>query len=154
MVAFKNLNYFCLPNNTKKLVFGDFSKLDMKIIDLTSKSDVIGAAASALCLVHCVATPFLFVVQAGVMSAGVGRPQWWGILDLVFLVISFFAIVWTNKVTTRRWVGLALWACWLLLALVVLNEKISLVPLAEEVVYIPALGLIFFHLYNRKYCKC
>nr|WP_299382790.1 MerC domain-containing protein [Allomuricauda sp.] len=125
----------------------------MKSADITSKSDVIGATASALCLIHCLATPLLFVVQAGVMSAGESRPQWWGILDLVFLTISLFAIIWTNKTTTKKWVGNALWASWLLLAIVVLNEKISWVHLAEEAVYIPTVGLIFFHLYNRKYCK-
>ncbi|MEX0315230.1 MAG: MerC domain-containing protein [Allomuricauda sp.] len=125
----------------------------MKTIDFTSKSDIIGATTSALCLVHCVATPFLFVVQAGVASAGEAKPQWWGVLDLVFLVISLFAIVWSSKTTQKRWVGYALWISWLVLAMVILNEKFSLVPLIEEVVYIPALGLVILHLYNRKYCQ-
>ncbi|WP_136466947.1 MerC domain-containing protein [Flagellimonas onchidii] len=126
----------------------------MKSIHLTSKSDIIGATASSLCLAHCLATPFLFVVQAGVVSVGESKPHWWGMLDLVFLVISFFAIVWSNKNTTKQWVGRALWISWILLAFVVLNEKFSLIPLMEEVVYVPTLGLIFFHLYNRKYCNC
>lgn len=126
----------------------------MKFIQLSAKSDIIGAAASSLCLVHCIATPFLFVVHAGVVSAGEVRPSWWGLLDFVFLTISLFAIIWTNKTTTKQWVGKALWISWLLLAFVVLNEKFSLFPLMEEVVYIPTTGLIFFHLYNRKYCRC
>lgn len=126
----------------------------MKALQLTSKSDIIGAVASTLCLVHCIATPFLFVVQAGVVSAGESRPEWWGILDLIFLVISFFAILWSSKTTTKQWVGLALWISWIFLVFVVLNEKFSLIPLMEEAVYVPTLGLIFFHLYNHKYCQC
>lgn len=126
----------------------------MKLIQLTAKSDIIGAAASTLCLIHCIATPFLFVVQAGVVSAGEARPSWWGLLDIVFLTVSLFAIIWTNRTTAKSWVGKALWISWLLLAFVVLNEKFSLIPVTEEAVYIPTLGLIFFHLYNRKYCRC
>ncbi|MDC6366507.1 MULTISPECIES: MerC domain-containing protein [Flavobacteriaceae] len=126
----------------------------MKLIQLASKSDIIGATASGLCLVHCLATPFLFIAQAGLIAGGEASPPWWGAIDLFFLIISFFAIIWSNKTTSKKWVGYALWACWLLLAFVVLNEKLSLVSLAEEAVYIPALGLVFFHLYNRKYCQC
>ena len=48
----------------------------------------------------------------------------------------------------------ALWLSWMVLSFVVLNEKISLIPLWEEAVYVPALALVFFHLYNRKYCTC
>ncbi|MEO9512065.1 MAG: MerC domain-containing protein [Flavobacteriaceae bacterium] len=126
----------------------------MKTIQLTSKSDIIGAVASSLCLVHCLATPFLFVVQAGIASVGEARPEWWGLLDLIFLVVSLFAIIWSNNNTSKRWVGYAFWVCWILLGFVIMNEKFSLIPLMEEAVYIPALGLIFFHLYNRKYCQC
>ena len=126
----------------------------MNTLQLTSKSDIVGALASTLCLVHCLATPFLFVAQAGIAGAGELHPQWWGILDLVFLVISFFAIWWSAKTTSQKWMRNLLWGSWGLLALIVLNEKIHLFPLAEQAIYFPSIALIFFHLYNRKYCKC
>ena len=126
----------------------------MKAIQFSSKSDVIGAWASGLCLIHCLATPFLFVAQAGLISHGESHPQWWGILDVVFLSISFIAIWWSSKNTSKQWMRIALWASWLLLCFVVLNEKLAIVPLAEQAIYVPAVGLIFFHLYNRRYCQC
>ena len=48
---------------------------------------------------------------------------------------------------------MALWASWLLLFFVVLNEKLAIIPLAEQAIYVPAVGLIFFHLYNQRYCQ-
>ncbi len=49
---------------------------------------------------------------------------------------------------------MALWGSWLLLFFAVLNEKLAITPLAEQAIYIPAVGLIFFHLYNQRYCQC
>ena len=126
----------------------------MNSVQFTSKSDVIGATASGLCLIHCLATPFLFVAQAGLLSNEESHPQWWGVLDLVFLFISLMAIWWSVKATSKKWMRMALWASWSVLAIVVVNEKLSLFPLAEQVIYVPAVGLIFFHLYNRRYCQC
>ncbi|MEM9001276.1 MAG: MerC domain-containing protein [Bacteroidota bacterium] len=126
----------------------------MKAIQFTSKSDVIGAWASGLCLIHCLATPFLFVAQAGLISNGASHPQWWGILDVVFLAISLSAIWWSSKTTSKQWMRIALWSSWSLLLFVVVNEKMAMVPLAEQAIYVPAIGLIFFHLYNRRHCQC
>ncbi len=125
----------------------------MKVIQFSSKSDVIGAWASGLCLIHCLATPFLFVAQAGLINHAAAHPHWWGILDFVFLFISLLAIWWSSKTTSKRWIRIALWTSWLLLFFVVLNEKLAIVPLAEQAIYIPAVGLIFFHLYNHRYCQ-
>ena len=122
----------------------------MQIPKLFQKSDVIGAWASALCLIHCLMAPLLFVVQAGIIQ----YPQWWGILDILFLIVSLFAIWRSSKTTSKDWMRFALWISWLLLAIVVFNEKLSLFPLMEEAIYVPSLGLVFLHLFNRKYCQC
>jgi len=126
----------------------------MNTVQLTSKSDLIGAAASALCLVHCLATPFLFVAHSSMHAHGESHPQWWGLLDIFFLVISFFAIWWTGKTTSKKWIRYMLWASWAILVLIVFNEKFPLFHLAEEAIYVPSVALVFFHLYNRKYCHC
>ena len=119
---------------------------------LSSRSDINGASASTLCFIHCLATPFLFVAQAGLLIGEGAHPWWWGTLDLVFLVISAVAVYWSAKHSSKRWMKYALWFSWIALCFIILNEKVHLIALWEEAIYVPALGLIFFHLYNRKYC--
>ena len=122
----------------------------MQILKLTQKSNLIGAWASTLCLLHCLLTPILFIVQAGMAK----HPKWWGILDIVFLIISLFAI-WQSSITSsKKWMKISLWISWGLLLIIVINEKLSLFPLAEQAIYIPTVSLVFLHLYNQKYCKC
>ena len=126
----------------------------IKSINPSSNSDIIGAAASSLCLIHCLATPLLFVAHTNVSYLAASKPQWWGILDYVFLFISLIAIIWSSKNTSKKWIGRALWVSWLVLTVIIINEKLALFTLIEEAVYIPTLALVFFHLYNRKYCNC
>lgn len=124
----------------------------MNVLQLKRKSDFIGISASTLCLIHCVATPFLFVAQAEILeSSGTTQPFWWGLLDVIFLLVSYFAVWWSAVNTSKKWVANALWICWGILTLIVVNEKLSLFELPEQAIYIPTIGLIFFHLYNRKY---
>ncbi len=68
-----------------------------KVVNLTSKSDFIGVAASTLCFFHCIATPLIFVAQAGSAVMEEVHPWWWGTLDIIFLVISFFAVYWSSR---------------------------------------------------------
>ena len=117
----------------------------MNLVQLTSKSDLIGTAASTLCLIHCVATPFLFVAQAEILGHGDAHPVWWGFLDIFFLVISYFAVWWSSQNTTKTWVRYALWISWIVLTMIVLNEKLSVFPLLEEAIYIPTVSLIALH---------
>jgi len=109
----------------------------MNSIRLYSKPNVLGAFASILCLIHCFATPFLL-----------------GFLDLIFLSISFIAIWWSVKTTTKNWMRYALWLSWFVLAIVIFNEKLGVFPLLEEAIYVPSTALIFLHFYNKKYCNC
>ncbi len=125
----------------------------MNTFRLVSKSDVIGSTVSFLCLIHCIATPLIFVAQAELATHSEEHPLWWGLLDIVFLVISFFAVLWTGKTTSKKWVKNALWLSWGVLALIVINEKLSVIPLLEEAIYFPAVSLILLHLYNHKYCN-
>ena len=125
----------------------------MNAFRLQSKSDIIGSGASLLCLIHCILTPFLFVAQAELSGHGEAHPIWWGLLDVVFLVISYFAVWWSGKNTSKSWIHYALWASWIVLAVIVMNEKLEVVHLPEAVIYLPAISLIVLHLYNRKYCN-
>lgn len=125
----------------------------MNTFRLISKSDIIGSSASFLCLIHCIATPFLFVAQAEISGHSDTYPMWWGLLDIVFLVISYFAVWWSSNSTSKRWIRYALWISWVALAIIVLNEKLEIVHLPEAVIYLPAISLIGLHIYNRKYCN-
>lgn len=126
------------------------------MIVLKQKSDILGTLASSLCLIHCIATPFIFVVQTNVAAccALETTPSWWGFIDIIFLIISFFAIYWSAQTTSAKWMRFALWSSWSLLSLVIVNEKLAVLPLPETTIYIPAFTLVILHLYNRKYCKC
>ena len=126
------------------------------LINKTIKhSDLIGAVASGLCIIHCVATPFLFIVHTcqvtGCCTAG---PAWWNYLDYLFIGVTFFAVHWSSKNTTKPWVKYSLYASWLILSLLVINEKMAYIPLSELWKYSAAFILIGLHLYNKKYCNC
>lgn len=124
------------------------------MISIKQKSDVFGAAASGLCLIHCIATPFLFIAQAHAACCATEVPTLWKSLDYVFLAISFFAIHWSTKTTSKTWIKFALWISWGILSFVLINEKVQWIFLPEFSIYFPALALVFFHIYNLKFCKC
>ena len=120
-----------------------------------SKEDVVGALASLLCFLHCASTPFLLpLLTAASFSNNAALFQWWGYIDVIFLCVSFLAVVYAAKTTAKQWVGYALWSSWIALTAVIFNEKQGWLHLPEVLNYIPALLLIFFHLYNRRYCQC
>ena len=120
----------------------------------TQKADLFGAAASALCLVHCVATPFIFLAQACTPGHCHAGPGWWSALDYIFIVISFLAVFYAGKTTSKNWIKYALWTSWILLLVAVLNEKLGLIPISGAILYIPAMSLVVLHLYNQRFCQC
>ena len=124
------------------------------MIFIKQQPDNIGAIASTLCLLHCIITPFLFMVQAGSLTGLNTAPMWWGFLDLFFLIVSFFAILRSARITKSNFVKKYLWLSWLLLFVIIFNEKIEWLPIHENVIYFPAIALILLHLYNKKFCQC
>lgn len=122
--------------------------------EFTTKSDLMGAFASGLCLIHCLATPFLFLAQAGAASCCESEPWWWHSIDYLFLVISFVAVYYSALNTTLNWMPYALYGGWALLTLFILNEKFHILHLDHLFLFFPALGLVGLHLYNRRYCNC
>lgn len=130
---------------------------DSQFVQSKRKFDLLGASASSLCLLHCLATPFLFIAEASVANHHHDHhgnaPLWWSVIDIIFIIISFFAIYFSAKTTSKNWMKYALFASWFLLTFLLLNEKVEGLHLAEEWVYLPALSLVGLHLYNRKYCQ-
>ncbi|PKV51378.1 MerC mercury resistance protein [Aquimarina sp. MAR_2010_214] len=124
------------------------------MIFTNQKPDNLGAIASTLCLVHCIATPFIFIAQSCSITCCDVTPNWWKFMDSVFLVISFLAIYRSTQTTASNWMKPSLWLSWFLLFLIIVNEKTAWFPLNENLIYFPALTLIVLHLYNKKYCQC
>jgi len=124
----------------------------MKITAL--KTDRIGIIANSLCMVHCIATPFIFLAKTCSTSCCEGSPSWWSLLDYVFLLVSFFAIYQSSKSTSKSWLKYAMWASWILLLAMLLNEKFNIIYLFKYAIYVPAMLLVVLHTYSLKYCKC
>ena len=121
---------------------------------INSKSDIFGVVASGLCMVHCLATPLIFVVQACTKSCCEAGPWWWSFVDYLFLVISLIAIYYSAKSTSLKWMPFVLYLSWGLLALLIFHERFPYFEIPHVMVYLPAFSLVFLHLYNRKYCVC
>lgn len=118
------------------------------------KSDSIGAVLGSLCLVHCIATPFLFVAQACTSSCCNDTPVWWQSIDYIFLAMSFFAVYYSGLKSNSRLIKIALWMSWMALFITVMNEKLGFVDISEMFKHMSALLLVTLHVYNLKYCQC
>jgi uncharacterized membrane protein len=124
------------------------------MIILKQKTDLIGAITSTLCLMHCIATPFIFIAQSSAMVCCESAPVWWRLIDYFFLVISFLAVYRSTQTTASYWIKPFLWLSWSVLFIIIMNEKIAWFSFSEQAIYFPALALIALHLYNKKYCQC
>lgn len=118
------------------------------------KPDSIGSIASILCLIHCVATPFIFITQACTMSCCAGAPTWWQSIDYIFVVISFFAILRSTQTSSNKIIKIALWITWFLFFISIMNKAIQLFYINQNITYSAGITLALLHLYNLKYCQC
>ncbi len=118
------------------------------------KVDYVGVVAGFLCLVHCLATPFIFIAKSCVVTCCSNTPIWWHIIDYVFLFISFLAIYNTTQVSNKVWVKRMLWFNWGALFCILVNEKLEVITLPKELIFIPSILIVFLHIYNLKYCQC
>lgn len=124
------------------------------MILIKQKSDSIGAIASMVCLIHCIATPFLFIAQVCTSSCCEATPVWWKFIDYFFLIISCLAVYRSTQTTSIHWIKAGLWVSWVSLCFVIINEKMGWLNITGIANYIPAVTLVILHLYNQKHCKC
>ena len=118
------------------------------------KPDTFGALASTLCLIHCFATPFLFIAHTCSLSCSEAAPLWWQSIDYLFLVISLFAVYRSTQTSSNKFIKPLLWINWVALFVLIVNEKLNWFPLPEAITYVAAFTLAALHLYNLKYCQC
>ncbi|HBI40215.1 MAG TPA: MerC domain-containing protein [Tenacibaculum sp.] len=121
---------------------------------LTFDFNNLGIASSALCFVHCMATPFIFLAKTCSATCCDSSPVWWRLIDFLFLLISFYAVYSASKATSKQWIRIALYGTWVGLLLIILNEYFHFIPLFEEAILFPSILLIGLHIHNKKYCDC
>ena len=124
----------------------------MKLI--IRNSDRIGALSSGLCMLHCFATPFLFLSQSSLIFISVDFTLTWFILNYVFLFISFIAIYHSVKNSTNRFIRIFLYLFWVVLSGLIINESLEIFSIPEAATYFSASSLICLHIYNLRYCTC
>ena len=124
----------------------------MKLIIINS--DRIGALSSGLCMLHCFATPFLFLSQSSLIFISVDFTLTWFILNYVFLFISFIAIYHSVKNSTNRFIRIFLYLFWVVLSGLIINESLEIFSIPEAATYFSASSLICLHIYNLRYCRC
>ena len=117
-------------------------------------SDKVGVFASITCMVHCAITPLIFIANICSQSCCSQAPLWWRSLDYIFLVITFIAIIQSNKEQTLKIIKRLFWFSWALLAFFIINESLILFSITHHLKYIPALTIVFLHMYNIRTCRC
>ena len=115
----------------------------------TIHPDNIGATFSTLCVIHCFATPFLFITQSYMLVV----PGWWQSLNYIFLALSFFAVYKTSQNSSNQIVKTLLFVFWGILAILLISEEFELFHLPEFITYLTGLTLAGLHIYNKKYCQ-
>ena len=130
--------------------------ISLKLIlkPFSSNSDTVGAFASGLCMLHCLATPFFFFASACSSSCCNNTPLWWQWMDYLFLGISFFAIQRITALSRKEWVTQGLWVAWGLLLLSVINIKLQMFQIPANFKFIPAFALVGLHVYNMQFRQC
>lgn len=117
-----------------------------------NNSDHLGVIASGLCMLHCLATPILFLSQASLAAHEV--PVLWSMLNHIFLIVSFFAVYRSAKNSSNLYVKVFLFIAWVCLAGLILNEEFEIFSAAEAYTYLSAISLCALHIYNLNYCTC
>ena len=116
----------------------------------TIHPDNIGATFSILCVIHCFATPFLFITQSYMLVV----PGWWQALNYIFLALSLFDVYKTSQNSSNQIVKTLLFLFWGILASLLISEEFELFHLPEFITYLTGLTLAGLHIYNKKYCQC
>ena len=118
----------------------------------TKNSDYLGAIAGILCIIHCIVTPLLFVINAELATNQTLLVL--QAIGYIFLIISFFAVYRSALNTTNNVVKILFFLFWSFLLFLILNESFGAFRISETFTFISAFSLSALHIYNLKYCQC
>jgi len=122
------------------------------MIITTRNSDYLGAIAGVLCIIHCIITPLLFLINAELATKQTLLAL--QVVGYIFLIVSFFAVYKSALNTTNNIVKVLFFVVWGFLLFLILNESLGAFQIAETFTFICAFSLSALHIYNLKYCEC
>lgn len=120
-----------------------------------NQSDLLGAAASGLCAIHCTLTPLLFAAKPlieGTMGEHAHGVGFWAVFDYVFLLLSLAAVWYSALHTSHSSIKWVLWIAWVVFAIGILSEPLEL-AYGKWLMYIGSIALVITHLQNYRYCR-
>ena len=120
----------------------------------TITSDHLGVFTSVTCMLHCFATPLLFITQAQNSTLIHEVPFFWQSMNYLFILISLAAITRSIQNSTSSYVKILLISSWSLFSFFIINESFEIYHIPEFFTYLAAISLSALHIYNLKYCTC
>lgn len=127
----------------------------MQIRRTINHSDILGAFASGLCLIHCAITPVLFSIRPIIEGAALDfnhRGCCWAAMDYIFLLISLGAVWYSARYTSNNNIKRVLWIAWSAFTVGLLSEQWE-ISYSKWLMYAGSLGLIITHFHNYRYCQ-
>lgn len=129
----------------------------MEMTQSSNYSDLLGAAASGLCAVHCAVAPLLFaakpILEHATGEHGHAHGSFvWAAFDYVFLALSFVAVWYSARRTDHRILKRVLWGSWGVFAMGILFESFHL-PYGHWLMYGGSITLVVAHIKNYQHCK-
>lgn len=120
----------------------------MKNTWLFKNSDLIGAWASFLCMVHCLVLPI--IISLSVFSLGINHEHWHA-LDYIFVGISLIAVLYASRRSNLTWIKAGLWITFGIFSFALLGH--DLFPGLLWLSLGASLVLMALHLFNHKACS-
>ena len=117
-------------------------------------SDKVGVASNILCMLHCFATPFIFLSQTQTAHISHDIPFAWQIINYFFITVSAIAVYYSTKNSTNNIVKFLMVVFWLILSFLIISEGLEILHLPEIFTYLSASFLSLLHIYNLNYCTC
>lgn len=120
-----------------------------------TRSDLLGAAASGLCAIHCTLTPLLFAAKPlldGTVGEHAHGGGFWAVFDYVFLLLSLAAVWYSARHTSHPTIKWVLWVSWVVFAIGILAEPLAL-SFGKWLMYAGSISLVITHLQNYRYCQ-
>ena len=116
-------------------------------------SDIFGVISCFLCLIHCISAPLILISSSFIISEYSILYSWWKNLDYLFISISFFMVYFSAQLTKLKIMKYLFWFSWVILFVLIINEKTESIEFSEYITYLAAILLSSLHFYNLRVYK-